>query len=385
MKKKIAFVANCCITGGVETSLINLLNSIDVSRYEITLFTNFAGNPVIKNIPTQINCVDLDSFDLKRSFKQALLTLNLPGVFTILGNYLQFRVSHNWYAKSSLLLKHIKFNTTQFDCVIAYKYGITTTYIAQNAISSSKSLLWVHGELPSLESSYLRSLCSFDKCFCVSEHTKRHYLQYCQEMTEVTDIIHNLLDAKEIIRRANELVSDITYDRKYVFTTVGRLGQEKGQIIIPQVASMLAKVGIDFAWYVIGDGPEYNAIEREIGIWDMADHVYLLGTKENPYPYMKACDIYVQTSYSEGWCLTAQEAKILCKPIVTTDLPVMREQFTHMQNGYITNGISAEALYEGVKCLLDNPELCEKFTQNLAKEAHDNNSEMQKLYDFLDS
>ena len=136
---------------------------------------------------------------------------------------------------------------------------------------------------------------------------------------------------------------------------------------------------------MVGDGPVRKKIEAEIRNNNVTDNVILLGTQENPYPYIKASNIYVQTSYAEGWCLTAQEAKILCKPVVTTDLPVMREQFTHMENGYITKGISPESLFEGIKTLLDHPELCEKFVQNLSKETHDNTNELYKLYDFIEN
>ena len=83
--------------------------------------------------------------------------------------------------------------------------------------------------------------------------------------------------------------------------------------------------------------------------------------------------------------MTVQEAKILHKPIVTTDIPVMKEQFTHMKNGYITKGVSPESLFEGIKMLIDNPALCEKFVEELKKENHDNSQELEKLYAYIES
>ena len=117
----------------------------------------------------------------------------------------------------------------------------------------------------------------------------------------------------------------------------------------------------------------------------MENNICLLGAKENPYPYINACSIYVQTSTSEGWCLTTQEARILHKPCVVTDIPVMHEQFIDGVNGIIANGTDAVALYEGIMRLLSSQELRERIVNNLKAEPQDGAVEMQKLYDFLDS
>ena len=110
-----------------------------------------------------------------------------------------------------------------------------------------------------------------------------------------------------------------------------------------------------------------------------------MGTKENPYPYIKNCDIYVQPSFTEGYCTTTMEAKILCKPIVTTDAPGMREQFVSGENGLIVNAMTPEALAQGIKTLLDHPEIMEKFRNALKKESYDTTKELQKLYDLIES
>lgn len=128
-----------------------------------------------------------------------------------------------------------------------------------------------------------------------------------------------------------------------------------------------------------------SEVEAEIERYDVADRVILLGTKINPYPYIKNCDIYVQPSFTEGYCTTTVEAKVLCKPIVTTDAPGMREQFVSGENGLIVDAMTPEALAEGIRQLLDHPEMCEKFTNALKNESFDNAKEMQKLYDFIES
>lgn len=384
-KKKIAFVANCCIVGGVETALINLLNVFDTEKYDVTLYTNFAGNPVIGRIPDNIRCVDLDEYNIKRVYNKAICRHDYFTVLKLIKNYALFRVTKDFYNKTAWLYRHISFNDEHYDCVIAYNFGTSTIVLTNESFTAPKKAVWAHGDMPYFSNNYIRNLCLFDKCFCVSEYMKNYFVVHCKEMAPKTDIFHNILNANEIIKKAQEPVAEIDKCGKATIVTVGRLGQEKGQIVIPETASLLKKSGIDFTWYIVGDGPVRNDIEQGIQKYHMENNICLLGTKENPYPYINACSIYVQTSTSEGWCLTTQEARILHKPCVVTDIPVMHEQFIDGVNGIIANGTDAAALYEGIMRLLSSQELRERIVNNLKAEPQDGAVEMQKLYDFLDS
>ena len=384
-KKKVAFIANCCIVGGVETALINLLNSFDTEKYDVTIYTNFAGNPVIGRIPDNIRCIDLDEYNIKRVYNKAIGEHDYFTALKLMKNYALFRITKDFYNKTAWLYRHIHFNDEHYDCVIAYKFGPSTIFLTNESFTAPKKVVWAHGDMPYFSNNYIRNLCLFDKCFCVSEYMKNYFVVHCKEMAPKTDIFHNILNANEIIKKAQEPVAEIDKCGKAAIVTVGRLGQEKGQIVIPETASLLKKSGIDFTWYIVGDGPVRNDIEQGIQKYHMENNICLLGTKENPYPYINACSIYVQTSTSEGWCLTTQEARILHKPCVVTDIPVMHEQFIDGVNGIIANGTDAAALYEGIMRLLSSQELRERIVNNLKAEPQDGAVEMQKLYDFLDS
>ena len=155
--------------------------------------------------------------------------------------------------------------------------------------------------------------------------------------------------------------------------------------MIPKTARILLDAGYNIHWYLVGDGELREEIEEAIQKYNVQSHVILLGSKMNPYPYIKNCDIYVQPSFSEGYCTTTVEAKILCKPIVTTDAPGMREQFINGENGLIVDSMTPEALAKGIKMLLAHPEVMEKFQDALKKESYDNSKELRKLYDFMES
>lgn len=386
MKKEIAIVLSGAIVGGIETALTNMLNAIDCSKYIITLFTNKRGNPCIGNIPPEITIINLEDFSLKALFLNNIKHCNIKNAIKDLICYFCIRISKNEFQKVIYSCKLRSLSQKHYDVAIAYQHTVSMAEVLYS-INASKKCVWIHGALlggSNPEESYLQCFNLFDKIFCVSRSVKHNIEHFCPAIKCKTDIFYNLLDSNYINKSAKNFPVYLG-NHEIILCTVGRLGPGKGQEMIPSVAALLKGAGYNFLWYLVGDGPCREKIESEIRNKNVSDNVILLGTQANPYPYIKASNIYVQTSYAEGWCLTVQEAKILCKPIVTTDLPVMREQFTHMKNGYITTGISPESLFEGIKTLIEHPELCEIFVQNLAKEAHDNSSELQKLYNFIDS
>ena len=152
-----------------------------------------------------------------------------------------------------------------------------------------------------------------------------------------------------------------------------------------QTVRYFLDAGYSVKWYLVGDGPLRNTIEEKCREYGVVDDVILVGTQKNPYPYIKSCDIYVQTSSSEGYCKTTMEAKTLNKAIVTTDAPGMREQFRSDENGLIVDDMTPEALFEGIRTLLDNPEMHNRFVEKLKEEVHDNSCELDKLYAFIES
>lgn len=278
-------------------------------------------------------------------------------------------------------------NDEYYDCIICYQ-GVSCIVIANSIyrFKGKKKVLWIHGDhnRPKKLISYFSKIyCKFDKIFCVSETTRDDFCRQFPAVQNKTQVFYNLLPVDEILEKSKAPI-DVSLTNTAI-VTVGRLSPEKGQQMIPQTTRLLLDAGYDVYWYLVGDGPLRETVEAEIQKYDVAEHVILLGTQMNPYPYIQNCDIYVQTSLSEGWCLTVQEARILQKPIVTTPLPVMHEQIVSGENGLIVDAMTPEALFEGIRTLLDHPELREKFVEKLSHEICDNSGELQKLYDFIES
>lgn len=386
-RKKIAFVAVNCTIGGVETALINLLNIIDTTTYDISLYTNFSGNPVIGRIPAEIKCIDLDEYGIKQVFQKALSKGRLFQATKLFANYTRFRLEKEPYHKMAWRYRHISFKHDKFDCVIAYNYGVTTLYLVNECFLSDRRVVWIHGELPSefRPQQYLDNLATANHCFCVSRSIQNYFLGLFPTLALKTELFYNIINESAVKEKSSLAVTENINKFDYSIVTVGRLGTDKGQEVIPETAKRLKESGVSFAWFIVGDGRERQNIENEIQRIGTEDCVFLLGAKENPFPYMKQCTIYVQTSKSEGWCLTTQEARILHKPCVVTDIPVMHEQFTDGVNGIIANGTDAAALYEGIMRLIRSPELMNQIVQQLETHPQGNANEIQKLYDYIES
>ena len=126
------------------------------------------------------------------------------------------------------------------------------------------------------------------------------------------------------------------------------------------------KRGLRFNWYVLGEGTQRNQIEKDIQKENISDCFHLLGLRMNPYPYFKNCDIYIQTSKHEGYVTTVTEAKILNKPIVTTDVSGAREQIHDGVNGLIAE-INAKSVYAKLKELMESEDLRHEFIEELRK------------------
>ena len=373
------------IIGGVEKALLCMLDAIDREKYEITLFTRVENNPYVNQFPPHIKIYPIDDCmeRTKALFFDDLKHLRILGIIKSLWYRIQLR--QNKHPFRTLLLTHkIQRKIPQrFDCAIAYKLNFDDAAFLMGRLDASKKCAWVHGIVKywRMLPGFYQEMRSIDRIYCVSKQAKAQIDKVHPPFMHKTDVIHNLLDPETILQSA-QAPTDVPL-LPVTLTTVGRLEEDKGQDMIPHTLRLLLDAGHKVHWYVVGDGPLRAVIQQKADEYGVTDYLHLLGTRKNPYPYIRNCDIYVQPSFSEGYCTTTMEAKILHKPVVTTDAPGMREQFISGENGLIVDAMTPEALAEGIATLLDSPELQEKFIQALEKESFDTN-EMQLLYDLIE-
>lgn len=386
MKKRIAFVTNTMTVGGVERALVTLLDQIDYDQYEVAVWLKNAG--VHENLIN--SSVKVQYWNVGNSKAQLMGLLKKGKLFHFLyGMWCRVKLRQtgsDWVINEYYEAKaQPPCDEMPYDCVVAFQ-GLYSGVIATalHRLDAPVKIAWIHGENSFTESqkSFIKRMYrKFTHIFCVSAATKKSFIATFPAVTDRTSVFYNLLDADMIKKQAEEPPSEINMPLTLV--TVGRISKPKGQVMIPKAARLLLDAGYDICWYLIGDGEMRQAVEDEIAKYGVEGRVVLLGTKSNPYPYMRNCDIYVQPSFSEGWGLTVQEAKILHKPIVVTPLDVMREQIVNGENGLIVDAVTPEAIVKGVRTLLDHPEMVEKFRTALWAEQHGNSNELQKLYDLI--
>lgn len=196
------------------------------------------------------------------------------------------------------------------------------------------------------------------------------------------EVFKNIISSESIKEMAQEKEEFDSEFKGTKIVTVGRLSKEKGQDIAIKVLANLIKNGYNVRWYCIGDGVDKKAYENLIEEYGLTSEFILLGSKENPYPYIKMADIYVQPSRHEGFCLTLAEARYLQKPIITTDFSGSYEQITDNYDGFIVR-VDEDELYEKIKFLLNNPGKSNEFTMNLRKINANRLNEVSKLYKFI--
>ena len=217
----------------------------------------------------------------------------------------------------------------------------------------------------------------------MSNPTKDAFVQKIHIDLKKTTVYYNCLNGREVIEKSKEEMDDIFSNRYVNLLTVGRVSSEKGQDMIPKVVRSLNDEGYSVHWYIIGDGPNLNKVKEMIEKENVSNEVILLGVKSNPYPYMKACDIYIQPSYTEGYSTTICEAGILGKAIIgTKPSGGIRDQIKNGENGLIVDA-SVEGLKKGIIRLLEDPLLRKKFEQNILKKDFEGKGEIKKFIDYV--
>jgi glycosyltransferase involved in cell wall biosynthesis len=202
------------------------------------------------------------------------------------------------------------------------------------------------------------------------------------ELSDKFTVIENITSPRLIREYASEIEPFKDDKDKTVLVTVGRLAQQKAIDLAVKACAELKKRGKKIRWYHIGTGDLKADIESLILELDVRDEFILLGERSNPYPYVGQCDIYVQPSRYEGKSIAIDEAKCLCRPIVTTNFTTVADQITDGVNGIICT-MNETDIADKIEMLIDNEELRQKFSSNLSDEKTGNEEELEKFYQII--
>lgn len=363
MKRKIIFIIESLNCGGAEKSLVSLLPLLDKDKFEIHLMLMTRGGDFENYVP---DYVIFDSYNKETGFNKLIARLLYSIAIRINRKKRNFHEIF-WDCKSWAIPKVKEY----FDVAIAYGQGFPTYYTAEK-INAKKKYAWINADLAKMgfDSNYNKNFYKkFNKIIPVSDILAQKIVMDGFTEPEKSLTVYDIVNPS-LIKELSKNSPDTTILNKtnqLKFCTTGRLHKAKGYDLAVETAKLLKDENIDFIWYFVGEGKERRNIESLIRKYQLENTVFLLGMKSNPYPYIKAADIYIQTSKAEGFCITVAEAKILGKPIVSTNFPVIYDQIKDGENGLIAK-MDAQSLKEKIMKLILDSGLKNEIIKNLASE-----------------
>lgn len=394
MKKKLLFVNESLTLGGAEKSLVTLLNLLDYSKYDVDLLLFAQGGAFQKLLPEQVNLLPVPDYFAYNSVPWSRLGRKIKSPRMMLAQ-LRYSVSlrigkHNHIEKAVLLWKSCRScfsEMGEYDTAIAYAQGAPTFFVAEK-VRAKKKAAWINATyLPT--GKYLAFIKPMYKRFDYVNAVSQTVVTQMQETFDIPDekvvIIKDILDVN-FARKMAQMESDackVMTGQGAKILTVGRLAKMKGYDLAIDAAKLLVERGTDFMWYVLGEGELRPELEGKIKALGLQTRFVLLGSRSNPYPFFKNCDLYVQTSRYEGFGITLAEAKMFQKPIVTTNFDAVGAQFINEKNGLIVD-ISAKAIADGIVRMLTDTKLRENCVENVSKEKIGNAEEIEKLYKMIE-
>ena len=387
--------------GGAERALLGLLNALDTDKVDVDLFLNQHTGEFMPLIPDKINL--LPERRGYNAIERPMIDILKEGQFGIALGRLRARKQHKKYY-SSLSDIEKTFDSSAFhyvaECVQPYlqplddlgEYDLAISFlqphnIVLNKVKARKKIAWIHTDYSTIHINAKMELpvwAGFDYIASISPDCTRSFLQTFPSLKSKIIEIENILSSDFIHRHAELLDVANEMPKKGInLLSVGRYCHAKNYDNVPDIIKRLVDKGLkDLRWYIIGFGGDEPLIRQKIADAGMNDHVILLGKKENPYSYIKACDIYVQPSRYEGKSVTVREAQVLCKPVIVTDYPTAKSQIKDGIDGVIVP-MDNEGCAQGIAKAVENQPLLDKLTEYLASHDYGNESEVNKIYALM--
>ena len=383
--------------GGVERSLISMLNNFDYDNNEVDLMLYSHTGDFMPLLTDKVNLLNEDKKyatfrkSIGQTIKEGNVSLGITRVLSKgiakikgkrnnLSEYGVYQMQLMWKYSLPFLPKLDK----EYDVAISYLWP---HYFIAEKVKAKKKIAWIHTDYSTIETDIsmdLKMWNKFDYIMAVSEECKNAFLKKYPSLRNKVKVMENITSPEFIKKMADEDIEEsIKNDNSFKVCSVARLSHAKGIDNAVKALKILHDRGLtNIKWYVVGYGADEDMIKNLIKDNNLEDSFILLGKKINPYPYMKVCDIYVQPSRYEGKAVTVGEAQILGKPIVITNYTTAKSQVKENIDGYICN-LSIEGIADGIEKLYRDKNLREELSNNCKITDYGNNKELEKLYELF--
>lgn len=351
--KKILFIMPSMEVEGTVKSLIELLNIIPRDVFEVHLGLFNVMGKFLEQVPQGIHIHRLHKpRNNKETFFSLIRSFHWIDALVFIHLWLYSKYTNDSFRLYQYRYRDISDNIGCFDLAIAY--SILCVYYLCEKVDANAKCCWIHQDVTVplnriqykiLEKLYPR----IDKIFVVSEEAKRRFDSVYPQIKHKTDLFHNIIPVNHILELAKTGDSFTDNYKGKRLLTVGRINQQKGLLLAIKVLKILIYKGYDVNWYIIGGGIGNHYYKQciELAIQEKVfDHFIFLDVRMNPYRFMHDCDVYVQPSLYESYCITLAEALCFGNPIVCTDF-CGAEQMKGRANGYIRE-MTPTSLADGI-------------------------------------
>lgn len=398
MKPRLLINIHYLDIGGAEMVLIGLLQALDPARVDVDLFINEHRGEMMAYIPEWVNVLpERKAYTLvENSIKRAVMS----GYLHIAAARIWARVRYERYARK----KNTTDKSVLYDFVNKYvtpflpslkRYGEYDLAIAclppysiiLDKVRAKKKMCWIHTDYTQIDVCRELSLpvwSRYDYAMSISADVTRTYCSIFPEMRDKIVEIGNIISSEFVRRRAGESVpTDMPKERNgYTLLTIGRYCHAKKLDEIPAICRRLIDKGLSVKWYIIGFGGSDEYIRSAIAEEGMESNVILLGKRENPYPYITACDWYIQPSRFEGKSIVVREAQILGRPVIITAYPTASSQVEDSVDGVIVP-LEIEACADKMAQVLRDEDLKREITDYVSTHDYGNTGEVEKIYRII--
>lgn len=394
--KRILIIHYNMELGGAESSLLGLLDTIDYSKYAVDLFLLSHSGEFMPLINEHVNLLPEDSSykALTQPISANLRNGNVGIAFArcyaricskLSRGALHFPHNYKQYFHK-LSMPYLSNISGEYDLAISFN---DPHYIIGKKVKAKVKLAWFHTDASRIQfcdeiekemwglSDYIVNVSEN----CQEAFDKKHpYLDKSRSL-----VIENILSKSFVLRRSNAFdpYKEIICNNGMVLLSVGRFSEQKNFDNVPDICRRLVADGLDVKWYLIGYGGDEPLIRQKIDEAGMQKRVIILGKKDNPYPYMRACDLYVQPSRYEGKAVTVREAQMLGKPVVITSYATSGSQLEDGVDGVIVPMDNAGCA-AGIAALLRDPTRMQQLSENCAKRDYTNSAEVEKIYTLME-
>ena len=396
-KKRILVCSHWLDIGGAERALIGLLESLSHSEHEVDLFLCRHTGEFLKDIPANINLLPE---------QPAYAVLAVP-IWDAIRNCQFAMVASRIYSKVRTN-QYIRKNKITGDCAIGQEYThkyaqwatptvgngtydlaisfLSPHYIVAEKVLAKQKLAWIHTDYSKVcidSASELAMWSKFDHIASISNSVTDSFIRVFPSLADKVILIENILSESLVQSDAQrDISSEIPADGSIRLLSIGRFSNAKNFDNVPDICKRLLEIGLNVKWYLIGYGGDEALIRSKITESHMENHVIILGKKDNPYPYIAACDLYVQPSRYEGKCVAVREAQMLGKPVVITNYATSASQLEDGVDGIIVP-MDNDDCAKGIAALLCNPEKMTQLSNNCRKRNYSNAQEVEKIYSII--